>query len=120
MYRQQKDLEKVDWVKIHFFIKKNDLTGPASGVRGNTLRLRRKTFKSRLRNNFSQHVTVRNSFFLIRVVSIWNSFSDYVVTSSTLNNAFKSAPDRSIWNKERGCCSSKGIGFLILEAYQHG
>ena len=33
--------------------KNNDLTGSASGVRGNALRLGRESFKSRIRNDFS-------------------------------------------------------------------
>ena len=110
LFLRQKDLEKIDWVKPHFFIVNNDLTGPVSGVRGNTLRLWRKSFKSRLRNDFSQLVTVRNNFLFNRVVSIWNSLPDDVLTSLTLNITFKSDPDR--YYKKFRCNSSQGIGFL--------
>ena len=88
--------------------KKNYLTGTRSGARGNSKRLHREYFKSRLRNDFSMSFSVRYSFFSNRIVPIWNSFPDYVATSSTLNT-FKSALDR--YYKEFGCYNPKGVGF---------
>ena len=95
----QKGLEKFEWVKSPFLIKNKEITGPASGARGNTLRLYRESFKSRLINNFSQLVTVRHSFFLNKVIHIRNSLPDDDATSLILN-IFKSAFD--IYYKEFG------------------
>ena len=88
-------------VKPPLLTKNNDLTILASGVRGNSLRLHRESFKSRLRNDFSQFVSNK-------IVPTWNSLPDDVETSSTLNT-FKSALDR--YYKELGYYSPKGIGF---------
>ena len=110
MFKVQKGLEKIEWVKPPLLTKNDGLLGPASSVRGNSLRLRRESFKSRLRNDFSQSVTVRHNFFLNRVVPTWNSLPDDVVTSSSLNS-FKSALDR--YYQEYGCHSSKRVGFQI-------
>ena len=93
MFKVQKGLEITEWVKPPLLTKNDGMLGPASSVRGNSLRLRRESFKSRLRNDFSQSVTVRHNFFLNRVVPTWNSLPDDVVTSSSLNS-FKNALDR--------------------------
>ena len=91
-------------------LTKNDgLLGPTFAVRGNSLR-RRECFKSILRNDFYQSVTVRHNFFLNRVVPTWKSIPGDVVTSSSLNS-FKSALDR--YYKEYGCFSPKRVGFRI-------
>ena len=110
MFKVQKGLEKIEWVKPPLLTKNDGLLGPASGVRGNSLRLRRESFKSRLRNDFSQFVTVRHNFYLNRVVPTCNSLPDDVVTSSSLNS-FKTALDR--YYKEYGCFCPKGVGFQI-------
>ena len=44
-----------------------DFTGPAQGMRGNRLRLRREAFKSSARNKFAMSVTQRHNFFTKRV-----------------------------------------------------
>ena len=116
MLKVQKGLEKIDWVKPPLLTKNHYLTGPAFGVRGNSLRLRRESFKSRLRNDFSQSVSMRKNFFSNRVVPTWNSLPDDVVTSSTINK-FKSALDR--YYKEFDCYSPKRDGFQTWEPQQH-
>ena len=108
MFKEQKGLEKIEWVKPPLLTKNNDLTGAAYGVRGNSLRLRRESFKSRLRNDFSQSVSMRHNFFSNSVLPTWNSLSDDVVTSSTLNT-FKSDLDR--YYQEFSCYSPKNVGF---------
>ena len=47
MFKVQRGLEKVEWVKPPLLTKNNDHIDPASGVRGNSLRLRRESFKSK-------------------------------------------------------------------------
>ena len=97
MFKVQKGLKKIKWVKPPLLTKDNYLT-----------RLRRESFKSRLGNDFSQSVSVRHNFFSNRVVPSWNSLPDDVVTSSTLKT-FKSALD--MYYKEFGCYSPKWVGF---------
>ena len=53
MFKVQKDLEKIEWVKPPLLTKNNDLTG----VRANSIRLHRESFKSRLSNDFFQSVS---------------------------------------------------------------
>ena len=53
MFKLHKGLEKIEWVKTPL-LAKNFLTRPTSSVRVNSIRLRRESFKSRLRNDFSQ------------------------------------------------------------------
>ena len=86
MFKVQKSLEKIECVKPPLLTKNDGLLGPASDVKGNSLRLRRESFKSRLRNDFFQSVTVRHIFFLNRVVPTWKILPDDVATSSTLNS----------------------------------
>ena len=45
MFKVQKGLENIEWVKPPLLTKKNDLSGPASVARGNSLRIRRESFK---------------------------------------------------------------------------
>ena len=108
--RRRKVEKKIEWVKPPLLTKNDGMLGPASGVRGNSLRLRRDSFKSRLRNDFYQSVTVRHNFFMNRVVPTLNSLPYDVVTSSSLNSC-KSALDR--YYKEYGCFSPKRVGFQI-------
>ena len=110
MFKIQKGLEIIYWVKPPLLTKNSDLTGPASCVRESSLRLRGESFKSRLRNDFFQSVLVRHNFFSNRVISTWNSLPDDVVKSSTTNK-FKPIIDR--YYKEFGCYSPKGAGFQI-------
>ena len=64
MFKAQKGLKKLDWIKPAFLITNKALTSPVSGVSGNSLRLHRESFKSRLSIDFSQSITVRDIYFL--------------------------------------------------------
>ena len=110
MFKIPKGLEKNEWIKPQILIKNIDLTAPASGVRANTLVLCREYFKSRLRNDFYQSVSMEHNFLLYRVVPKRNSLPDDVVTFST-RYTFKSAHDR--YTKLFNCYIPKGLGFLI-------
>ena len=93
IFKLQKGLEKIDWVKPPFLIKNKALGGPASRVSGNTLRLCRESFKSRQSNNFSQFVTVRHNFLLNRLL-IGTTAN---LTDTVLNVLF------SIWKPQQHC-----------------
>ena len=81
-------IESIDWV-----LEKNvDITGPAASVRWNSLSMRRESFSSRVWNSFCSWATIRDNFFVNRVVQPWNSFPDNIVTFPFLNS-FKSSID---------------------------
>ena len=78
----------------------DEIEGPAQGVRGNRLRLRRETFKSRVKNKFPKAVTLIHNFFTNRVVPRWNKLPETVVSAPSLVS-FKSALDGH--HKRFGC-----------------
>ena len=78
MYKVFRGLDEIKWTKASVLISNVGLTDPAQGVRGNQIRLRRKTFRSRLRNNFSQY-TQRHNFFTNTLVPPWNKIPETVV-----------------------------------------
>ena len=57
-----------------------EITWPVMGVRGNSRRIRRESFKSKFRNNFAHSVMVRHKFFLNRTVPIWNKLPETVIS----------------------------------------
>ena len=61
-------------------------------MRGNRLRLRRESLKSRTRNNLARLVTQRNNFMTNRVVPRWNKLPETVASVQSLF-AFKSVLD---------------------------
>ena len=66
--------------------------GPASGIRENTPRLTRESFKSDRNNKFSYAVSLRHRFFVNRVVPHWNGLPSSVSDSRSVS-AFKAAYD---------------------------
>ena len=67
MYKVTSSRESINWVKPLNLRKNEDIFGPALNVCGNSLNLRRESFSSRIRNNFSSWTTVRDNFFVNRV-----------------------------------------------------
>ena len=93
MYKVVNEHEQIEWVSFPKLRANLEITGPAMGVRGNSRRIRRESFKSKFRNNFAHSVTVRHNFLLNRTVPIWNELPEIVVSSSSLNS-FKSSLDK--------------------------
>ena len=91
-YKVISDKKSIDWVKPINLIKNVDISGPATSLRGNSLSMHRESFSSRVRNSFCSWATIRDNFFLNRVVQTWNSFPNTNVTSPSLNS-FKSSID---------------------------
>ena len=58
-----------------------ELEGPTKGVMGNSLRIRRESFKSRNMKSCSHAVTIKHDFFLNIVRPIWNELPEHVVFS---------------------------------------
>ena len=107
MFKVQKGFEKIAWIKSPPSIEHK---GATAGVRGNALRLHKESLKARLSNDFSQSVTARHNFFLNRVVPLWNSLPDDVVSYLTVNS-FKNALDRHF--KRFGCYILNMVGFHL-------
>ena len=72
MYKMVNEQEQIEWLNFPKLRSNLEITGPAIGFKENTRRIRRKSFKSKFRNNFAHSVTVRPNFFLSRTVPIWN------------------------------------------------
>ena len=102
MYKVVNEQEQIEWVNFPKLRSNLEITGPAMGVRGNSRRIRRESFKSKFRNNFAHSVTVRHNFFLNRTAPIWNELPEILVSSSSLNS-FKSSLDKHF--ERYGCFS---------------
>ena len=102
MYKVVNEQEQIEWVNFPKLRSNLEITGPAMGVRGNSRRIRRESFKYKFRNNFAHSVTVRHNFFLNRTAPIWNELPEIVVSSSSLNS-FKSSLDKHF--ERYGCFS---------------
>ena len=83
--------ESIHWVLPLNLRKNMDISGSAANVRVSS-NLRRESFSSRIRNSFCSWATLRDNFFVNRVVKTWNSLLNAIVTSPSLNS-FKSAID---------------------------
>ena len=81
MYKVMSNRENINWVKPLDLRKNLDISGPAEFIRGNSLRMRRESFSSRIRNSFCSWATIRDNFFLNRVVQTWNSFPNNILTN---------------------------------------
>ena len=77
--------EGIEWIKPPRLRSELELEGPTKGVRGNSLRIQRASFKLRNKNSFSHAVTFRHNFFLNRVASIWNELPEHVISFPSLN-----------------------------------
>ena len=102
MYKVVNEHEQIEWVNFSKLRSYLEITGPAMGVRGNSRRIRRESFKSKIRNNFANSVTARHNFFLNKTASIWNELPEIVVSLSSLNS-FKSSLEK---HYERYVCFS--------------
>ena len=85
-YKVLGDRESLDWVKPLNLRKNMDTSGSASSVRGNSLSMRKESFNSRVKNRLCSLATIRDNFFVNRVVQTWNSLPNNTVTSPSLNS----------------------------------
>ena len=102
IYKMVNEQEQIECVNFQKLRSNLEIIRPAMGVRVNTIRIRRETFKSELRNNFAHSVTitvtmsysvtmfysdtVRHNFFLNRIALIMNELPEIVVSSSSLDS----------------------------------
>ena len=101
-YKVISSRESIGWKKPLNLRRNVDISEPAVNVRGNSLSMRRESFSSRIRNSFCSWATIRDNFFVNRIVQIWNSLPNTIVTSPSLNS-FKSSIDGHF--KRFGCYS---------------
>ena len=93
LYKTLNGIEEVDWINPPTIKASIANTGPASSVRGHSLRINRETFNSKLRNDHAAAVSARHCFFRNRVTPHWNALSKSLVFSPTLEK-FKVEYDR--------------------------
>ena len=84
-------------------------SGPASRTRGNSQKLQRQDFRSRIKNDFGGAVESRHNFFSNRVVPLWNGLPDDVVRAPNLNG-FKARLD-SFMSKPRVMSGAATAGY---------
>ena len=84
MYKVIRGLDKIEWTESPLLRKDIYLASPDPGVRGNRLRLRMETLKSKIRNNFARSVTQRHNFFTNRVIPGWNKLPKTVFSAPSL------------------------------------
>jgi len=68
-------------------------SGTSMKLRGNSMKLKRESFQSKLRNDFSAAVSARHVFFSNRLVERWNKLPKNVVKSKSVAS-FKIALDK--------------------------
>ena len=91
-------------------LRKNvDISKLALNVRGNSLSMQRESFSSRVRNSFCSWASIRDNFFVNRIVQTWNSIPNNIVTSPSLYY-FKSSIDEHF--KIFGC-------YVLLNTQQY-
>ena len=114
MFKVMNSIESTNWVKSKNLTKNIFISGPAESVRGTSLRMRRESFSSRIRNSFCSWATIRCNFFLNRLVQTWNSFPNNIITFPSLNS-FKSAIDEHF---KRFVCYSFLIRSVLIRYTQ--
>ena len=98
MYKVMSNRESINWVKPLDLRKNVDISGPAESVCGNSLRMRRDYFSSRIRNSVCSWATIRDNIFVNTVVQTWNSFPKIalkIVTSPSIY-PFKTSIDENL------------------------
>ena len=93
LYKTINGIEDIDWINPPTPKALIEIPGPASSVRGHSLRINRETFNSKLRNDHAAAVSARHCFFRNRVTPLWNTLSHSLVFSTTLEK-FKVEYDR--------------------------
>ena len=68
MYKVTSSRESITWVKPLNLRKIVTISGLTTNARGNSLNLRRESSSSRIRNSFCTLTTVRDNFFVNRMV----------------------------------------------------
>ena len=92
LYKVLRCGEPINWIDGPKLSVSLMCEGPASAVRGNSLRLIRETFKTAINNRHTSAVNLRHRFFVNRVVPHWNNLPESVVRSSSVSS-FKEALD---------------------------
>ena len=90
MYKSVNGLDEINW-------ERNPVVNtPKFGVitRSNGVKIKRDTFKSRIRNDFARQVSARHNYFINRITPAWNALPKKIVQSPTLNIFKKGLDDR--------------------------
>ena len=90
--------ESIEWIKTHKSNEKHR-SWPAVNVRWKSLSMRRESLSSRQIKSFCSWATIRDNYFVNRIVQTWYSLPNTIVTSPSFNS-FKSYIDDSYLKKK--------------------
>ena len=77
--------ESIEWIKTHKSNEKHR-SWPAVNVRWKSLSMRRESLSSRQIKSFCSWATIRDNYFVNRIVQTWYSLPNTIVTSPSLNS----------------------------------
>ena len=79
MYKSVNGLDEIIW-------ERNPVVNtPKVLTRSNGVKIRRETFKSKVRNDFAKQVSTRHNYFSNRITPTWNALPKRIVQAPTLN-----------------------------------
>ena len=90
MYKSVNGLDEINWERNPVMITPTDRVL----TRSNGVKIRRDTFKSKIRNDFAKQVSTRHNYFFNRITPIWNALPEKIVQAPTLNMFKKGLDDR--------------------------
>ena len=93
LYKVLRCNEPIKWINEPKLTSSLTCEGPASAIRGNSLRIIRESFSSAAGGRRAGAVKSRHRFFLNRVVPHWNELPESVVRSNSIVS-FKEALDK--------------------------
>ena len=85
MYNLLHGVNNIDWCSPPQQIANLSETGPSSATRGHSMRFSREHFSSSIRNHLASSVTLRENFFLNRIIPTWNSLPNDIIEAQSLN-----------------------------------
>ncbi|RNA38650.1 hypothetical protein BpHYR1_043898 [Brachionus plicatilis] len=103
MYKLVNGVEMVSLVKN--IMNKSENKRPAGALRGNSIRVQRKSFQAQIRNDFAAAVSARHVFFSNRVVPHWNKLPENVSMESAATAPHGQLAVMGSDNLHVRCCS---------------
>ena len=90
MYKSVNRLDEINWERNLM------VNTPKAGVltRSNGVKIRRNTFKSKVRNDFVKQVFTRHEYFFNTITPTWNALPIRIVQATNLNMFKKGLDDR--------------------------
>ena len=93
LYKVLRCDEPIKWINGPKLTNSLTCDGPASAVRGNSLRITRESYNTVISSRHASAVSSRHRFFINRVAPHWNSLPESVVRTNSVSG-FKEALDK--------------------------